>query len=190
MTNKLSFYNNLEYNSWNVIQKYIEDDIPKCEINIGFTNKFNTKPVTFNNLKYGCEFIDLQTGDVFAKNNFPKGPEILVETDLEFIFTFDVNLKFGGKYSVKVWSENSNILSEKIFPIEIPMCKKPHNSWIWDESLNSWKAPIEYPKDGLLYSWDETSNKWIIDINSPIVGPFSINPHNKNWEAAPTYNIE
>jgi hypothetical protein len=32
---------------------------------------------------------------------------------------------------------------------------KPHNSWLLDENTCQWKAPIEYPTDGLMYEWDE-----------------------------------
>ena len=37
---------------------------------------------------------------------------------------------------------------------------KPFNSWLLDEDTCQWKAPIEYPTDGLMYEWDEELNDW------------------------------
>ena len=37
---------------------------------------------------------------------------------------------------------------------------KPFNSWLLDEDICQWKAPIEYPTDGLMYEWDEELTNW------------------------------
>jgi len=37
---------------------------------------------------------------------------------------------------------------------------KPYNSWLLDEDTCGWKAPIEYPTDGLMYAWDEELTDW------------------------------
>jgi hypothetical protein len=37
---------------------------------------------------------------------------------------------------------------------------KPYNSWLLDEDTCRWKAPIEYPTDGLMYEWDEELINW------------------------------
>jgi hypothetical protein len=37
---------------------------------------------------------------------------------------------------------------------------KPFNSWLLDEDTCQWKAPIEYPIDGLMYEWDEELTDW------------------------------
>jgi len=37
---------------------------------------------------------------------------------------------------------------------------KPFNSWLLDEDTCRWKAPIEYPTDGLMYEWDEELTDW------------------------------
>ena len=37
---------------------------------------------------------------------------------------------------------------------------KPFNSWVLDEDTCQWKAPIEYPTDGLMYQWDEELTDW------------------------------
>ena len=37
---------------------------------------------------------------------------------------------------------------------------KPYASWILDEEVAQWKAPIEYPGDGKFYIWNEDSQAW------------------------------
>ncbi len=37
---------------------------------------------------------------------------------------------------------------------------KPFNSWQLDENTCQWRAPIEYPTDGLMYEWDEELTDW------------------------------
>ena len=37
---------------------------------------------------------------------------------------------------------------------------KPYNSWLLNEDTCQWKAPIEYPTDGLMYEWDEELTDW------------------------------
>ena len=38
---------------------------------------------------------------------------------------------------------------------------KPYNSWLLNEDTCQWKAPIEYPTDGLMYEWDEATLAWV-----------------------------
>ena len=38
---------------------------------------------------------------------------------------------------------------------------KPFNSWLLDEETCQWKAPVDYPTDGKVYSWDEESKSWV-----------------------------
>ncbi len=37
---------------------------------------------------------------------------------------------------------------------------KPYESWILNEETALWKAPVDYPEDGAVYSWDEESQEW------------------------------
>lgn len=37
---------------------------------------------------------------------------------------------------------------------------KPFNSWIFNEEICAWTAPISYPDDGFAYSWNEESGSW------------------------------
>lgn len=37
---------------------------------------------------------------------------------------------------------------------------KPFESWILNETIYAWEAPIEYPNDGKEYSWNESIVNW------------------------------
>jgi hypothetical protein len=37
---------------------------------------------------------------------------------------------------------------------------KPAESWVLDEITCTWKAPIDYPADGLVYVWNENKIEW------------------------------
>jgi hypothetical protein len=36
----------------------------------------------------------------------------------------------------------------------------PYPSWIFDEDLCGWKAPVERPNDNKIYFWNEESKTW------------------------------
>lgn len=42
------------------------------------------------------------------------------------------------------------------------MLPKPYESWIFDENICNWVAPISYPEDGNLYQWDEETTNWVL----------------------------
>jgi hypothetical protein len=37
---------------------------------------------------------------------------------------------------------------------------KPFPSWVLNETTCQWKAPIDYPTDGKLYTWNEETQSW------------------------------
>ena len=38
---------------------------------------------------------------------------------------------------------------------------KPFASWILNEEICRWEAPVPYPTDGVIYKWDENTLDWI-----------------------------
>lgn len=36
----------------------------------------------------------------------------------------------------------------------------PYPSWVWDDGLNTWVAPISYPTNNKNYVWDENTISW------------------------------
>lgn len=48
-------------------------------------------------------------------------------------------------------------------PDIIPPCEFP--SWIWNEELKRWEAPIPYPDTEnwtKMFGWDETTQTWVL----------------------------
>lgn len=45
--------------------------------------------------------------------------------------------------------------------------KKPHKSWILNNSKTEWVAPIPYPNDGNSYDWDESAVSWVATPEEP-----------------------
>jgi len=43
---------------------------------------------------------------------------------------------------------------------------QPFASWTLDETTAQWKAPVDYPTDGKVYSWDEATTSWI-EVTQP-----------------------
>jgi hypothetical protein len=37
---------------------------------------------------------------------------------------------------------------------------KPYISWVWNDDLNDWIAPVDQPDKKWLYVWDEESVIW------------------------------
>jgi hypothetical protein len=42
---------------------------------------------------------------------------------------------------------------------------KPFDSWVLDEEKCQWKAPVDYPTDGVMYQWNETDQDWVATVN-------------------------
>ena len=44
-----------------------------------------------------------------------------------------------------------------------PRPEKPYPSWVWDEEVEQWRAPIgkRKPQDGKAYEWQETTQTWL-----------------------------
>jgi hypothetical protein len=38
---------------------------------------------------------------------------------------------------------------------------QPYPSWILDEAICLWEAPVPYPNDGNVYTWDEATESWV-----------------------------
>lgn len=38
---------------------------------------------------------------------------------------------------------------------------KPYSSWVLNETICRWEAPVPYPQDGKNYRWDEASGSWV-----------------------------
>jgi hypothetical protein len=41
--------------------------------------------------------------------------------------------------------------------------QQPYPSWIYNSEIKKWIPPVEYPKDGKIYTWNEETTSWIED---------------------------
>lgn len=53
-------------------------------------------------------------------------------------------------------SVDGDFYNDKFYP------PKQYSSWIRNEELGIWEAPIAYPNDGEQYVWDENSMSWLL----------------------------
>jgi hypothetical protein len=47
---------------------------------------------------------------------------------------------------------------------------KLFDSWVLDETIGQWKAPIDYPNDGNAYIWNEDVQQWELSTIEPLMG--------------------
>ena len=40
---------------------------------------------------------------------------------------------------------------------------QPYLSWVFDDEILDWKAPVPMPNDGQVYTWDEETKNWVLD---------------------------
>tara|TARA_B100001996_G_C18548791_1_gene549956 strand:- start:760 stop:942 length:183 start_codon:yes stop_codon:yes gene_type:complete len=38
---------------------------------------------------------------------------------------------------------------------------KPYPSWVWDDTLNVWLAPVSVPDNTWIYVWEEPIINWV-----------------------------
>jgi hypothetical protein len=37
---------------------------------------------------------------------------------------------------------------------------QPYPSWVLNETVCQWEAPVKHPNDGKMYSWNEETQSW------------------------------
>ena len=130
------------------------------DLHIGFTDK--APIISFNNLQFGFE---LKQNKVIKQSGvYPPTGVKYVQTDQKYLVTVRLETLPTETYELFLWAENAETRIEKTFTLEIPKPTKPFESWIWDNELLHWEAPIPYPQDNKEYDWDEETTSWkIID---------------------------
>lgn len=65
----------------------------------------------------------------------------------------------NGSYTID-WNIISLSDEEKLEKINLHKSLPHPASWIWNESVCAWEAPIAKPDTISLYTWDESSTNW------------------------------
>jgi len=40
--------------------------------------------------------------------------------------------------------------------------QKPYDSWIWNEDVKMWTAPVPVPDNDNIYDWNEETKSWVL----------------------------
>ena len=62
------------------------------------------------------------------------------------------NNNFRGRYAAKgfIYNEDKDVFHPP----------KLHPSWVYNDELNEYEAPVPYPDDGEYYLWNEENQEW------------------------------
>jgi hypothetical protein len=44
--------------------------------------------------------------------------------------------------------------------LDVFVLPQPYPSWIYNDEIKDWEAPVPRPQDGLMYEWDESIGDW------------------------------
>ena len=154
--NKLYAINNLKTKKW-------ELDIKELgafynDLHIGFTDE--APIISFKKLTFGFE---LKQGENIKQYGvYPPAGVKYVQTNQTYLTTVRLKTLPTETYELFLWAENDNTRIEKTFTLEIPKPPKPFESWIWNNELLHWNAPIPYPQDDKEYEWNEENQNWVV----------------------------
>lgn len=128
-------------------------------LKIGFRQN-GELPVSFDSMAFGYAIYD--GNDKIRENRNPLGNINYVSTEEDYIYSTVIDgLVPGKKYTMSVWFQNNEKISEEDFEFSLPLPEKPYPSWIYNNELNQWESPVPYPQEkGLGYIWDEDNAKW------------------------------
>jgi len=111
------------------------------------------------------EVFNLSTGDVIRKNSTaPQMNERFTEDNAGHEF-FLVNPVTGEPTTATATYQDLYVILYSIY-LHLAEVRdrgpKPYPSWIYNETIQQWEAPISMPDDGQNYVWDESTLSWIL----------------------------
>lgn len=111
----------------------------------------------------GSDQLDEINGRVTLESdnlNYEDNEEAISETVFPFLVErhFVKNLYPDEEYTLQLMFKNRREVIESTFTFKTPKPEKPFDSWVWDNSLKEWTAPVTPPS----LVWDEVSQQWII----------------------------
>jgi len=152
----------LAHKTFSLETKDIDPYYDYVDLKFSFSLDGNTE-VEFNNLSFGYSvfFEDFLLGaDTYPKNNIEyisNGQDYL---ELSRVFGFRPN----RNYEIEIVVNHSEESFSANLSFEVPKLDQPYKSWIWNDELIKWEAPIAFPEDGNFYTWNEETQSWDIFI--------------------------
>jgi hypothetical protein len=81
------------------------------------------------------------------------------EEDLDILNKLKEKFNAANAYSMDLSREIASI-GETYWNGTRFVHPSPFPSWIFNEDINDWTAPLPYPEDGNTYLWNETAINW------------------------------
>lgn len=81
------------------------------------------------------------------------------------------NTRHGVHYNQETWEPDGGTPLRKNYAsvgyiynalLDAFIPPKPYPSWVLDENICDWVAPVAKPDDGQLYRWDEPTLSWVV----------------------------
>lgn len=108
-----------------------------------------------NEITYG--FVD--------SNNILIQTAVCIENDIETLDRVKNEFSAFNYYKMNLEKELS-LLNISYWTGTRFCLPSPYPSWLFDEDLNEWKAPVPYPtiEEGSdeIYTWDENTTSWLL----------------------------
>lgn len=153
----------IENKDWIIDDSAIDPLDDYIDLFFAFRKDGNSQ-VEFDNLRFGCSFLDsnnVQIGEVAYPND---GIEY-VKTDQEYLEVFRLfGFRPNRTYTIDAWAENGGISFSEQIQISIPIPEIQYRSWTWNDDLAQWIPPFPPPDDENLYEWNELEQKWDLYI--------------------------
>ena len=134
------------------------------DVFFGFTDA--TSKEDLKKLNFGFDF--KKEKNTIKKMNFPPKGVKYIEFKNGYILSERLNTEPDNLYDIIVWAKKDDVRIEKTFTLEIPKPTKPFESWVWNNELLHWEAPIPYPQDDKEYEWDEENQNWVKEVYEKI----------------------
>ena len=128
---------------------------------IGFTSESN--PTAFDDLKFGWSLTI--NGEEVDSASYPPENVSYLSTDQTYISHDNLPGKPDDDCSVAIYAVNGGTRYEHTYSWSIPKPDQPFKSWIWDDEISAWKAPVPMPTDEQMYAWDEDAGDWVVVPN-------------------------
>ena len=163
---------NIDSKEWNF---EVIPELPiSNEIQIAFCS--DAGPAEFSNLRFGYEIINTEKtapGEAFLTGStFPKAGIIYEKaTSTKPFITESVSYAVDTNYKLSVWAENNGERGDGEFLFKTPKPNKEFESWLWDDNINAWVAPIPKPESSNPVVWNEAAQEWV-EITNPDAIPF------------------
>lgn len=124
------------------------------------------REATFTDLSFGYSLLD--ESEEMSKNEYPKENIEYLFNDQEYLELSRVlGFRSNRNYVISVWVINAGSQYLEDLSFYFPKPLKPFNSWVWNDAIIQWQAPVQYPggDEEPFYIWNEEDQSWDMFIS-------------------------